>query len=125
MTDEAPKKHTGGIRRMAVGPLGQVIRRLREEQCITSQDLADRLGMSKQAMSKIECGQLVPSGRRCYEIAAILKVSGDVLVALAGHVPEDVTSLMKRPQIFRLVRACERLSDAEVDKLSARIEKVS
>jgi len=62
-------------------PLGRRIARLRGDLRWTQQDLADRLGMSRVAVSLVEAGQNVPSERTVTLLAGLFKLEPHELVA--------------------------------------------
>lgn len=61
------------------------IQTLRKEKCLSQEGLADRLGVSRQAIGKWESGQAIPSIDNLLELSAILEVTLDYL--LTGKVP--------------------------------------
>lgn len=70
-------------------PLGKAIRRLRIERNLSQQELADRLGMTNNAVSQFERGTTVPGVYTLAAVAAVLGVSYGALfgepLALAEH----------------------------------------
>ncbi|KWX69804.1 helix-turn-helix domain-containing protein [Paenibacillus jilunlii] len=64
---------------MNIIPVGQNIRKLRDERNITQQQLADSLGLTFQAVSKWECGTTVPDIAVLPEIADYFSVTIDDL----------------------------------------------
>jgi len=60
-------------------PIGQNIKKLREEEGVTQQQLADALGVTFQAVSKWECGATAPDVAMLPEIAEFFGVSVDDL----------------------------------------------
>ena len=65
------------------------IRKLREQKDYTQQNMADELGLSHSAYSKIERGQTDPSVGRLGEIAKILEV--------------DVTYFFQEPSVINKI----------------------
>jgi transcriptional regulator with XRE-family HTH domain len=61
--------------------LGDRIARLRKELGLTQQDVADRLGVSRVAVSNIESGTSVPSERTIALMAGLFKLEPHELVA--------------------------------------------
>ncbi len=53
-------------------PLGKIIREKREELHMTQEDLADRMGVSRQAVSKWESGLSIPAQGNLQELCDIL-----------------------------------------------------
>ncbi len=60
---------------------GEKIKKLREEMGMTQQSLAEKLYVTRQAVSRWECGARYPDLLTAKKIAAILKVSLDELVS--------------------------------------------
>jgi putative transcriptional regulator len=57
-------------------PISNQIRRLRSEQReMTQQDLADRIGVTRQTVNAIELAKYSPSLEVAFRIAAVFKVS--------------------------------------------------
>lgn len=67
--------------------LSYKIRRLRELQNLTQQHIADQLGISQRAYSKIENGQTTLSVERLYAIVTILQCPVEAVLSLS---PEEV-----------------------------------
>ena len=65
--------------------LGQRIARLRKELGYTQQDLAERLAISRVAVSHLESGASVPSERTIALLAGVFKLEPHVLVADTGY----------------------------------------
>ncbi len=63
--------------------MGERISRLRQEKELTQINLAEKLGISSQAISKWECGQSFPDISRLDELAELLEA--DVAYLLTGH----------------------------------------
>lgn len=61
-------------------PLGQRLARLRAEQGLTQQALADRLALSRVAISHFEMGQAVPSERTIILLAGLFRREPQELV---------------------------------------------
>ncbi len=68
--------------------IGYRIRKLRESKDYSQQNMADELGLTHSAYSKIETGKTDPSVGRVKQIAEILKV--DVLHFFQEEVPAKV-----------------------------------
>lgn len=75
-------------------PLGAAIRRLRIERGMSQPQLAEKLGMSVNAVSQFERGVTVPGVYTLAEVAAVLGVSYGVLfdepLARAEHAVAQV-----------------------------------
>jgi hypothetical protein len=66
--------------------LGANIARLRRDKDLTQQDLADRLGVSRVMLNRVETGKSSPGSELLYSIADALGVPTDFL----RQVPLDV-----------------------------------
>ena len=73
--------------------MGQIIKRLRKEKNLTQEDLAARLGVTFQAISKWESGGGMPDISQVVPLAHIFGVSTDVLFGIAGT--NDRREIMK------------------------------
>ena len=60
--------------------MGQIIRRLRKERNLTQEELAERLGVTYQAISKWENNMAVPDLDKLIKLSDIFEVSLDELV---------------------------------------------
>ena len=63
---------------------GAVIKELREKKKITQLELAEKLGVSRQAVAKWERGESVPDIDCCMKLAEIYGVTVDILVRSFG-----------------------------------------
>lgn len=76
--------------------IGQVIRRLRKEHCITQEELADALGVTAQAVSKWENGVGIPDVSQFVPLANLFDVSIDTLFSRGDKSTDDqVKELLK------------------------------
>ena len=73
--------------------VGKRIREVREYRGIPQQWLAQRAGISKQAMYAIETGEVDPRSSRVAAIAKALRVSTDYLLGLKET--EELSDTMK------------------------------
>lgn len=69
--------------------LGSRIQALRKQQGLSQEELADRLGLSRQAIGKWESGSSMPSIDNLIELSSILQTSVDYL--LTGREPEPLS----------------------------------
>lgn len=74
--------------------LGAQLRSARLALGLTQSDVAVKAGVSKAYVSKVETGKERPSDPVIYRLADALLVDGDLLVLLAGRVPEHYVSRM-------------------------------
>lgn len=64
--------------------LGQAIAKQRKCLGLTQSELAEKLEMSNDAVSRIERGNIVPSALRLFELADVLQCDAADLLALGG-----------------------------------------
>ena len=62
--------------------IGSTIKRLRREQNITQEQLADHLGITSRAVSQWECGRTSPDVSQIPSLCHIFDVSSDVLLGI-------------------------------------------
>ena len=65
---------------------GNRLQELRKENHLSQEELADKLGMSRQAVSKWECGEASPDTDNLIELSKIYNISLDELV---GNKPKE------------------------------------
>ena len=70
--------------RQIVSKLVFYLKKIRKEQGISHEKLAERSGVSRQAISKIESGERIPSILTCLKLAKGLDKSLQQLLDLAG-----------------------------------------
>lgn len=72
---------------------GQVLKKLRLQEGLTQQQLADRLGITKSVVSYYELHERTPSPEILIKLAAIFHVSTDYLLGLDKKETVDLTGL--------------------------------
>ncbi len=81
--DAAPK-----LRETAFGmPVNELLPKLREERGLTQQQLADKLYVTRQAVSRWECGETKPG----IDMLKLIAVTLDVPVAMLLEMPSEGT----------------------------------
>lgn len=80
------KKHT-------MISLGNRIREARKQAGLTQEELAERIGVSRTAISRFELGEIEPSLRNLSALAESLNVSADRLLGLPRRVQEPLPEL--------------------------------
>ena len=60
--------------------LGEKLQNLRTDAGMSQEDLADRLGVSRQAISKWELGKTVPDVKYIVELSNLYRISTDYLL---------------------------------------------
>lgn len=81
-------------KRKTIEPVGERIARLRREQGITQQDLAEKLGVTQPNISEYERGAYVPNATMIVRLAEILGVSADELLGMKPLKPKKSTEGM-------------------------------
>ena len=66
--------------------LGEIIQKKRSEQGLSQEQLAELVGVSRQAVSKWELGDAVPDTDKLVPLARALRISVDELL---GNIPEQ------------------------------------
>lgn len=79
--------------------LGKAIKRQRKIRKLTQETLADRVGITPQYLSRIECGVVRPTLDLIYEISRVLECSVYVLLPSSlepqrGFLSEDISYRM-------------------------------
>ena len=64
--------------------MGNIIKELRKERGLTQEELAERLGVTYQAISKWENNAGMPDISQVVPLASVFGVSTDVLFGIAG-----------------------------------------
>jgi transcriptional regulator with XRE-family HTH domain len=85
--------------------LGQKITKIRKEKKLSQSDIAQAVGVSRDAISKYERGYIVPSVENAKKMADVLGVSLDYLVS-----EDDVQEVIDNSMIQR-VREIQKLSE--------------
>lgn len=89
--------------------MGQIIKRLRKEQDLTQEDLAEHLNISAQAISKWENDTSMPDISQILPLANLFGVPTDVLFGVCG-VNHDMEVRTRLEEIFRM---CDNCADGE------------
>ena len=76
---------------------------LRKVQNLTQEEVAEKLGVSRQAVAKWECGETVPDIEKCRLLAELFDVSLDSLVNYESSGSEDLGLPPKGKHMFGVV----------------------
>ena len=76
---------------------------LRKVQNLTQEEVADKVGVSRQAVAKWECGETVPDIEKCRLLAELFDVSLDSLVNYEPSGSEDLGLPPKGKHMFGVV----------------------
>lgn len=87
-------KPKSGVSQLAVR-LGEKIKSRRQELRWTQEELASRLGVEVNTISRIECGVHLPSLQRLESLASILEVSITCLLGGASMLPQDQSEQLR------------------------------
>lgn len=89
------------------------LKEARKAKDLTQKEMASRLCLSQQAYAKYEVGTAKPNSDTLTQIAEILGVSVDYLLAVDTKSPADNVSGTRR----EMIELVDRLSDEQVSKL--------
>jgi transcriptional regulator with XRE-family HTH domain len=103
-----------------VSLLGETLKIRREELGLGQEQLADRLGVSQQTVSRWEHGTALPRPARVVALARLLDVDSAHLHRLAGYLPESERSELTGP-FQELYAGMAQLSRAELMLLMDRV----
>lgn len=72
-----------------LAPLGQAVRRLREQQSMSAEQLAEATGMTRQRIDLLETGRLDPTYEQLLALADGLGTQLSVLAAFAARIAKE------------------------------------
>ena len=81
---------------------------LRKVQNLTQEEVADKVGVSRQAVAKWECGETVPDIEKCRLLAELFDVSLDSLVNYEPSGSEDLGLPPKGNHMFGVVTVADK-----------------
>lgn len=96
--------------------LGEKITRLRKEKKLSQIDIASNIGVSRDAISKYERGDIVPSVENAKKIADVLDVSLDYLVSEEERQEAIDNKMMQR------IRELQKLSETDQQSILSVID---
>lgn len=112
---------------------GDVIRERREElaaqeggAAYSLRQLARRAGLQPSYLSRVERGiEAPPSEAKIRQLAEVLDLSADLLLAIANKVPSDVRQIIgQHPELYcALIRRLGAVSPQVLEGVIARLEK--
>lgn len=97
--------------------VGERIARLRKEHGLTQGELAEKLNVTGQAVSKWENGSAMPELSLFIKLVGILNCSSDDLLFQNKKEPNDRILLPKSPAVKKLLEKCKIMNTTEI-KLS-------
>jgi transcriptional regulator with XRE-family HTH domain len=90
----------------------QTLRARREEMRLNQRDLAARLGVKQQTVSRWESGIAVPRPDRVTQLAGVLGIDRGRLLQLAGYLAED--DPLADPEVATVMASVRKLSDKDL-----------
>ncbi|WP_137819616.1 helix-turn-helix domain-containing protein [Pseudomonas sp. 2FG] len=108
-------KHLAGL-------VGRAIARQRNRCGLTQEEVAERLGVGNEAVSRIERGVVMPNVERLMELASIFGCETADLLTEASHRPEDQASRIQY-LLSTLDQADRQLVMGLVESLAERLQR--
>lgn len=97
--------------------LGDKITMLRKQKNLSQGDLADKIGISRDAIGKYERGDIMPTADKAKKMADILGVSLDFLMSDAAK--EE--ALIDKEMLYRM-QEVQKLPDSEKNQITSVID---
>ncbi|MBY5229323.1 hypothetical protein ABH61_10840 [Bacillus paranthracis] len=109
---------------------GNRVKELRMEKKLTQQDLADKIGVSKSALSQIENNKTTPSRDTVSALSRVLEVTSDYILGLSEYRELDQEESSEiRKEMNVLTNKIEKLSTERqrfiMDMMKAIVEQGS
>jgi transcriptional regulator with XRE-family HTH domain len=105
------------------GMVGRAISKQRIRCGLTQEEVAERLGVGNEAVSRIERGIVTPNIDRLFEFAAIFDCEVAELLTEASHRPDDQASRISK-LLTPLALSDRHLVVELVERLSERLSRV-
>lgn len=108
-------------------PFGKTLREKRLEKTFTLRKFAELVGVSPTYLSQVEqCNVVPPTADRVKRIADLLEQNPDEWIALAGHVPEDVSEIIREEptELCGLLRTVQGMTAEQIRKLRKAAERI-
>lgn len=102
--------------------VGRAIARQRTRAGLTQEEVAERLGVGNEAVSRIERGIVIPNIARLFELAAIFGCEAAELLTESSPRPDDQAARISR-LLTPLDPADRHLVMEMVDRLAERLSK--
>lgn len=96
--------------------LGDKITMLRKQKNLSQGDLADKIGVSRDAIGKYERGDIMPTADKAKKMADVLGVSLDFLMSDAAK--EDTVD----KDMLQRMQELQKLPDTDKDKITSIID---
>ncbi|TBV09495.1 helix-turn-helix domain-containing protein [Phytopseudomonas dryadis] len=102
--------------------VGRAIARQRVRAGLTQEEVAERLGVGNEAVSRIERGIVIPNIARLFDFASIFGCEATELLSEASPRPDDQASRISR-LLTPLDQADRQLLVEMVERLSERLSQ--
>ncbi|HEV8228487.1 MAG TPA: helix-turn-helix transcriptional regulator [Candidatus Limnocylindria bacterium] len=111
-----------GTERGSTPPLGLLVRTNRERLRLTQQQLAERVGVSRSAISELEAGRIEqPRAAVFARLGKALGLPAAALLAAAGYPASEVVMEIEADELALLAASLAQLAGSERDWLKARL----
>lgn len=89
---------------------------LRRQQNLSQEQLAEHLGVSRQAVSKWESGAATPELEKLISLCELYHLSLDQLLGLSSPAPEQQSAAFSTEELERLLKEQQRLQQCQIRK---------
>lgn len=104
------------------GMVGGAIAKQRIRSGLTQEEVAERLGIGNEAVSRIERGVVIPNIKRLLEFASIFDCGASDLLTEASSRPDDQASRISR-LLIQLSHEDRQMVVELVERLAERLKK--
>ncbi|WP_150740588.1 MULTISPECIES: helix-turn-helix domain-containing protein [Pandoraea] len=102
--------------------IGRTIARQRLASGLTQDEVAERLGVGLEAVSRMERGKVVPTVARLFELAEVFQCDAADLLTDASIRPSDQASHLSR-LLSKLTSSDREMMVEVIERLSARLAR--
>ncbi|MGE5621522.1 MAG: helix-turn-helix domain-containing protein [Candidatus Bathyarchaeota archaeon] len=102
--------------------VGKAMARYRQARDFTQEEVAEKLGIGNEAVSRMERGIVMPTVARLVELAEVFQCEASDLLTEASHRPADQAQYLDR-LLSRLDSQDREMVVDMVEKLAARLAK--
>ena len=100
---------------------GETLKKIREERGWTLEEMAEKLGSTKQVLSRYERGERTPKITMAQKFADILgitleELTGETRVISSGYITTNPEDEPKNDEVRLLIRGLNKLSTEELDQ---------
>ncbi|VVP61218.1 hypothetical protein PS870_06293 [Pseudomonas fluorescens] len=104
------------------GRVGQAIAKQRSRSGLTQEEVAERLGVGNEAVSRIERGIVMPNIERLLELAGIFDCAAAELLTEVSPLPDDQATRISR-LLMELDQQDRQFIVELVERLAERLKK--